>query len=180
MAFPINAIKIVGNAAGGASNAVTFGNLKNISIANAFRNIGAWFQTVGIGGRDFNGIVSSGGVSATGTVTLSASANADTVTINGVVFTEVASAPTNNQFVHGGTDTITAANLAAAINSSTTATIANNISATSAAAVVTVLSREMGTLGNLQTLAISAHGSVSGANLTGGTDGTVFFIAKGL
>lgn len=177
MAFPLTPIKITGIVGSGASG---LSNLGNVSIANAFRNIGRLFEDVGLGAKDFNGIIASGGVQASGTVTLSSSVSTDTVTINGTVFTEVASGATNNQFNHGASDTITAANLAAAINASTTPNIQNNVSATSALAVVTVLSKAQGTIGNFQTLAISAHGSVSAGTLAGGTDGTAFPLAKGL
>lgn len=115
-------------------------------------------------------LVATSAVAATGTVTLASSISGDTVTINGVVFTEVASGATNNQFNHGATDTITAANLASAINISTTANVNRVVSATSAAAIVTITSKVPGNIGNLGTLAISAHGSVSGATLTGGSE----------
>ena len=115
---------------------------------------------------------SSDAVQASGTVTLSSMVAADTVTVNGTVFTCVASGATNNQFNVGASDTITAANLAAAINSSTTAAFRNLVTASSSAAVVTVVSNPEGVLGNAITLAISAHGSVSGATLTGGVQAT--------
>jgi phage tail sheath gpL-like len=154
--------------------------LNNVSIANAFRNVGKWFEDVGIGTRTFNGYVMAGGVPASGTVTFTAIVATDTVTVNGTVFTAVASNPTNNQFVVGGSQAITAANFAAAVEASTTAIIANNVSASASGAVITLTSEETGTIGNLMTLAISAHGTVSGANMTGGTDGTVTELAKGI
>jgi hypothetical protein len=117
--------------------------------------------------------VFTNGVQATGTITLSSMVATDTVTINGVVFTCVASGATGNQYNVGGTDTITATNLAAAVNASTSAKIANAVRASSATNVVTITAMPAAAIGNLFTLAISAHGSVSGANLTGGTDGTV-------
>lgn len=179
MGSPIQQVKIIGKTTG-SSLCIPLQNLTNVSTANAFRNIGLWFEAVGIGTRTFNGLIQSVGVQATGTITLSSSVSTDTVTINGTVFTQVASGATGNQFNHGASDTITAANLAAAINASATAIIAYNVIATSSAAVVTITSRELGSVGNLMTLAISAHGSVSGANLTGGTDGTVIALAKGI
>lgn len=179
MGFPIQQVKIIGKTTG-SSLTIPLQNVNNVSVANAFRNIGSWFQAIGIGSRTFSGSVAVNGVLASGTVTLSSSVATDTVTINGTVFTEVASGATGNQFNHGSTDTITAANLAAAINASATAIVKNVVSATSAAAVVTITSKEQGTIGNLGTLAISAHGSVSGANLTGGTDGITNNLAKGI
>lgn len=109
-------------------------------------------------------------VVATGTVTLSSHVATNTVTVNGVVFTAVASGATGNQY-NVGTDTVTAANLAAAINASVTAKIQGYVTATSSGAVVTISAIRPGVLGNLTTIAISANGSVSGATLAGGTDG---------
>lgn len=110
-------------------------------------------------------------VKASGTITLSAHVATDTVTINGVVFTCVASGATGNQYNQGGSDTISATNLAAAINASVTAKVQGYVVASSSGAVVTVTANRPGVLGNMCTLAISAHGSASGATLAGGTDG---------
>lgn len=116
--------------------------------------------------------LSAGLVQATGTITLSSLVATDTVTVNGVVFTCVASGATGNQFNVGGTDTITATNLAVAINASSTAKVINVISAAAVAAIVTITAIQPGLQGNMNTIAISAHGSVSGSGfLTSGTDG---------
>lgn len=124
--------------------------------------------------------VSTALVQASGTITLSSMVATDTVTINGVVFTCVASGATGNQFNVGGTDTITATNLAAAINASVTANIANVVTATGVGPVVTVTAVQPGLAGNVNTLAISAHGSVSAARLASGSDGNQVAIAYGV
>lgn len=111
-------------------------------------------------------------VVATGTVTLSSHVATNTVTVNGVVFTAVASGATGNQY-NVGTDAVTAANLAAAINASVTAKVQGYVVATAASNVVTINAIRPGVLGNLTTIAISANGSVSGATLAGGTDGAL-------
>lgn len=103
-------------------------------------------------------------VKATGTITLSAHVAADTVTVNGVTLTA------DTDYAVGGTDTLTAVALAAAINANST--LDGMVVATSSGAVVTVTAISPGELGNAVTLAISAHGSVSGARMTGGTNGT--------
>jgi phage tail sheath gpL-like len=107
---------------------------------------------------------------AAGTVTLASHVATNTVTINGVVFTCVASGATGNQY-NVGTDTVTAANLAAAINASVTAKIAGYVTAVANGAVVTVTAVMPGLAANMFTLAISANGSVSGATLSGGDNG---------
>lgn len=106
---------------------------------------------------------------ASGTVTLSAHVAADTVTLGGTVLTAIASGATSSQYNIGADDTATAVNLAAAINANTT--INTMVEATSALGVVTVTALIAGAMGNQFTLAISAHGSVSGAKLTGGAVG---------
>ena len=118
---------------------------------------------------------SIGAVSATGTFTIAAgnlSAN-DTVTIGGVAFTAKASGATGNQFNIGGSATATATNCAAAVNASSSCL--GLVSASSALGVVTFTSIVPGIVGNQITLAKSAtNGSVSGANLTSGAEGTVY------
>ena len=111
-------------------------------------------------------------VRAFGTVTLASHVATNTVTINGVVFTAVVSGAVANQY-NVGTDTVTAANLAASINASVSAAIAGLVTATSVGPVVRGTAVTPGLLGNLVTLAISANGSVSGAFATGGTQGSV-------
>lgn len=108
-------------------------------------------------------------VRATGTITLSSHVATDTVTVNGITFTCVASGATGNQYNVGGSDTLTAVALAAALNANST--LDGMIVATSASAVVTITALDPGELGNAVTLAISAHGSVSAARMAGGTNG---------
>jgi hypothetical protein len=170
----------------GSSLVTKLAVLNNVSIANAFRNIAAWFDAVGIGARSFNGAVHAGGTPATNAVTFSSIANGDTVTLNGVVLTaETSGATGNNQFNIGGSDAQAAINLAALINSPTApAKILGVVYATVAnpgtGKVVTINSTEPGAIGNLYTLAISAHGSVTGATFASGADGTITLLAKGI
>jgi hypothetical protein len=111
------------------------------------------------------------GVAASGTITLNAVVAGNIVTVNGVAFTARAVAPAANEFLVGGSDTETAANLAAAINASVTAGIVGVLYASSAAAVVTVRASAPGTQGNAITLVATTavRYVVSGATLTGGT-----------
>lgn len=127
----------------------------------------------GIGGAEQMSIqVGLGGVKATGTFTLTTAIATDAISINGVTFTCVASGATGNQFNLGADDDGDAANLAAAINASVTALVANVVTATSAANVVTITAKRAGLLGNAITIA-SADATIvaSGARLTGGLDG---------
>lgn len=110
------------------------------------------------------------GVRATGTVTLSSHVATNTVTVNGIVFTCVASGATGNQYNVGGNDTATAVALAAAINANTT--LDGMVLAAAASGVVTLTALDPGELGNAVTLAISANGTVSGARMSGGTNGS--------
>jgi phage tail sheath gpL-like len=108
-------------------------------------------------------------VKATGTITLSSHVATNTVTVNGITFTCMASGATGNQYNVGADDTATAANLATALNANTT--LDGMIVATSALGVVTLTALMPGELGNAVTLAISANGSVSAARMSGGTNG---------
>lgn len=134
------------------------------------------------------------------TILLSAFVAADTVTVNSVVFTgkTTPAAGTREEFAIGTSDAITAANLCAAINNSLrvpgvvatvssatvtlnyigTLTVANSAHATVTSTITVVTSLIPGQLGNLCALAISAHGSVSGAVMTGGTEGTEVIFAN--
>ncbi len=57
-------------------------------------------------------------------------------------------------------------------------TLAASAHCTVAAKIIVITSVVSGAIGNLMTLAISAHGSVSGAALTGGTDGNFYAFFK--
>lgn len=110
-----------------------------------------------------------GAVAASGTFTLTSVIATDAVSINGVTFTAVASGAGANQFNVGVSDTLTAVNLAAAINASVSALVAGYVTASSALTVVTVSSTNYGIMGN-QTLIASADATIvaSGARLSGG------------
>lgn len=139
-----------------------------------------FFEALGIGNRQGSFTVqvdNNNDVAGSGTFTFSAHATAgDTVLVNGVTFTGVASGPTTNQFVVGTTATQTATNLAAAIAASATALVTGVATATSLAGVVTVSAVTAGLAGNSITIAKGTDSgsvnTVSGARLTGGTAAT--------
>lgn len=134
------------------------------------------------------------GASRRATVALSSFVSGDTVTINSVVFTGQTTPTAGNpqQFMIGSTDAITANNLMAAINNFTgsglsgitvtissatltlnfngTLTVANSAHATVTSTIAAITCLTPGTIGNLCTLAISAHGSA--VTPVGGTEGT--------
>jgi len=118
-----------------------------------------------------------GETAATATITSTGAATAtETVTINGVVFTAVASSPSANEFILHATVATQATNLANAINASTTAGVLN-VTASAAAGVVTLTCDIPGTVGNAMTLSESmSNVTVSGANFAGGaSDSDVTF-----
>jgi len=138
------------------------------------------------------------------TVLLSSFVDGDTVTVGGVVFTgkTTPDAGVREQFQIGLTDAVTAAalcdainrslklakeapNLVATVSSATVTlnyrgslTVTNSAHATVASKIVVITCPIPGQIGNLCTLAISAHGSVSAANLASGTEGTETIFAK--
>lgn len=108
---------------------------------------------------------------ASGTVTAASVLAADTVTINGVVFTAQAAEDIGAaEFSQGGTDTQTAASLVACINGSTDAAISGVVKASNSTGVVTITTLEGGEEQNDIALA-SSNGTrlaVSGETLSGG------------
>jgi phage tail sheath gpL-like len=133
-----------------------------------------------INGKDRNAklttVIDSGdAVQASGTVTVTGMAAAATVTVAGIVLTAVASGAVGPQFNIGASDTLTAVNLAAAINAQATAP---SVSATSALTVVTISAKAPGRVGNFIPLAISAGGSVSGSTLASGVDATTYSVTN--
>lgn len=100
---------------------------------------------------------------------------AETCTINGVAFTARASGAVANEFNIGGTVTITATNLAAAINASVTAGVVDVVFASSNAGVVTLYSKQAGKVGNAIVVADAlSNFTWAGAatKLAGGTQST--------
>lgn len=109
---------------------------------------------------------------ASGTITLASLADTNTITINGIAFTAVTTNATGPlQFNLMANDTQAAAQAVTAFNAHTT--LDGMVIATSSTTVITITALVPGELGNAVTTAISANGSVSGARLTGGTNGDV-------
>lgn len=106
-------------------------------------------QNMSAGGQNAAMNVKLGAVAASlaGTFTGAPTA-AETITINGVAFTARASGAVANEYNIGGTVTLTAAALAAAINASVTAGVVDVVFASSLAGVVTVTSKQAGKAGN--------------------------------
>lgn len=109
-------------------------------------------------------------------ITLNAVVATNAIVLNGTTLTCVNSGATSVQFNKGATDTLTAVNIAAAINStSAPAGIVGVFRATSSAAVVTVECISPGIIGN----SITATGTATRFSLTGagffagGLNGTV-------
>lgn len=136
-----------------------------------------FFQGLSGGARSatvkFGGVSSSANsvqASLNGTFTGAPTA-ADTITVNGVVFTARASGATGDEFNIGGTVSITAANFAAAVNASASAAASGVVSASSALGVVTLTCLIPGVIGNAITVAEScANFAFAGAatKLAGG------------
>ncbi len=119
---------------------------------------------------------------ATGTITLASCAAADTVTVNGKVYTAVAGTAADYiKFSIDGNDTADAAALAAAINARENAPASNaSVVATSALGVVTITAKTEGTGGNAITLlssngtraAVTGSGTLTSGSGTGGVKST--------
>jgi hypothetical protein len=118
------------------------------------------------------------GVAASGTITLSGVGSAnDTILVNGVTFTAVASGATGNQWNVGASAAASATNMAAAIAASASALVSGHVTASdNGAGVVTISSLYKGVYGNSVTIAKGTDAgtvmTVSGARLTGGAAAT--------
>lgn len=117
---------------------------------------------------------------ASGYITLSSFVQPDTITINGVAFTGVATPSGVTEFAIGASDAATATNAALVLEQSTNAVISGVIEAIAESNRIDIISEVPGNIGNAITIAISAHGSVTGARLTGGTEGTSLSIQHGI
>lgn len=110
--------------------------------------------------------------SKTGTFTGVSTAN-DTITINGVAFTAKTSGASGNQWNITASATLEAAAVAAAINASATAGIADVVYAEAASGVLTIKSKQAGKVGNAIVLSESCNNFTWAATaLTGGTQAT--------
>lgn len=163
------------------SNA-TYVQTKLLPIAGnssvVYKGLDDFFEELNVGAYRSNINVMTNGVYATGTATFASVVATNTIVIGGVTLTAVNSAPTAVQFLVGATDTITAANLAKAINALSTLNCV--VSANSSGAVVTINCLVPGTIGNLVTLSAGGGTITVGATLTGGTDGNIGTMAHGL
>jgi hypothetical protein len=115
-----------------------------------------------------------GGIKATGTITLTTNPVAnDTVIVNGVTFTFVATASATGQVAIGASATATRNSLLTALQASANPLVNAAVFASSSTNAITVTFKTSGTAGNAYTLAKTGTGvTVSGATLTGGTAGT--------
>lgn len=139
--------------------------------------VARFFEAAAGGLRSCKFDVFANGVAATGTITFSGTGAAnDTILVNGVTFTAKTSGATGNQWNVGASATASAANLAAAINASATALVSDHVTASAASGVVTITSKFNSVAGNAVTIAEGVDAgsvmAVSGARLTGGTNGT--------
>lgn len=125
---------------------------------------------------DITGTVSIVDLRASGTITVGTAAAGDTVSVDGQVFTLVAegtavAAHDYTKVVIGADADATAAALADAINRWEANRAAPEVSASAAAAVVTLTARAEGTGGNSVALAEAGTSfTVSGETLAGGSD----------
>jgi hypothetical protein len=129
------------------------------------------FATVIWNGFQFvvTSLTSGAGVEAFGTITLGSNPSpGDTVTINGLSIQFVASAPTGNQVLIGGTNLLTATNLNTFLVNSTSPNLLSQTYSVSGD-VVTVTYDQVGTVGDAITLAKSSTAiTLSGSTLSGG------------
>ena len=114
--------------------------------------------------------IEAGGTEARGYADLNAVVATNTIAINGVTFTAVASGATNVQFNVGPDDTATAKNIADAVNASASASLVGLVRAKAVGTRVYFYAVKPGTAANSYALTGTVtRFTVSGATLTGGT-----------
>jgi hypothetical protein len=133
----------------------------NLKFANRILRL---FRGIAGGIRQAQVDVLAGATQASGTLTLASVVSTNTCVVGLVTYTA------DTDFAVGASDTITAANLAAAINAD--ANQAGIVTATSANAIVTVKALPAGKIGNTIILTGSANITASGAHLASGANGT--------
>lgn len=135
----------------------------NLVIPVEGRDFGRWLQLL-------LGNPVSAGVAATGDITFTANPSAShTITINGVVWTFVASGATGTQTNIGGSLAATLTQLATDLNASVNASITPATYSNGGGTKLNIVHDAVGGGGNSFTLASSnANGVVSGATLSGG------------
>lgn len=155
-----------------------FGNIKNVSIANAFRNIGSHFQGVAVGSISEFVTLNSGPTKGTGTITIATGnmSDADTITINSVVLTAKTTPTTAGQFKIGSSALLTAINLNALINSYSllAGTVTSSYAKSSTSGVLTITAAGNGTAGNYTWSQSGSNVTLSPASaMSGGASGPV-------
>lgn len=164
------------------NNMVGFAAQQGGPSAWFYRKLETLIGQLGLGTFSSNMKVVPNLVAASGTITFSALANNDTVTVNGRIYTAKTSGASGaQQFNLGADDTAAAVNFCVALNADTNTSVFRVVTGTSALGVNTITCSVPGNIGNACTIAISAHGSVSGSGrLSGGTEGTTATYVHGL
>lgn len=152
-----------------------------VQLQNYFKALAGGYRNAGV----LMSVGDTGGTAATGTLTNTGQPTAaQTVTINGVVFTVVAlgAGALNNQFALGASAAATYLNLVNAINASTTPGIRYFVSAVqTSGTVVTITSNAKGLSANAIGLSTTCTNlTASAANLASGTEPTFTTYQLGL
>jgi hypothetical protein len=155
-----------------------FGNINNVAIANAFRNIGKHFEGVAVGAITEAVTLNSGPTYSSGTITIASGnmSDADTITINSVVLTAKTSPSGQAQFKVGSTALQTGINLRNCINANTSllGIVRASYAKSSTSAVVTVTALSAGTGGNYAWSQSGSNVTLAGASaMSGGTNGPI-------
>lgn len=155
-----------------------FANISNVSIANAFRNMGKHFEGVAIGAITEAVTINSGPTYASGTISIATGnmSDADTITINSVVLTAKTTPTTSAMFKVGSTALQTAINLRNCINGLSTLNtlVRATYAKSSTTGVVTVTALGAGTSGNYAWSQSGSNVTLAGTTaMSGGTNGPI-------
>jgi hypothetical protein len=152
----------------------------NVDAPWTLRKFETFFGRAAQGASNTNTVYALNPVVATGTFTITSTGptNNETCTIANVTFTAKTSGATGNQFNINASPTVVAANIAAAVNASSS--LSGILTATSAAGVVTFSIVVPGALGNGIQLSAGNLANTVAAAFANGSDGTLSTISLGL
>ncbi len=154
---------------------VRVGTLGDISATESTGVVTVTTDVAGTGGNAITLVSSDARLTVTGAGFLTGGAVADTVTINGLVYTAVAGVKADNtEFSIDSTDTATATDLAASVTADVRVGVIGDVIAESTAAVVNLTQTLGGAAGNATGLSSSDGTRLAIVAFAGGTDGPVF------
>ena len=156
------------------------GLVSDLTATNSSGVVTIVSTALGVGGNAVALSSSDGGTLAVSAANLTGGVDADTVTVNGLVYTAVAGARANDtEFSTDTSNNATATDLAAAITADVRSGTSGDVTASETSAVVTCTTDVAGTAGDAITIVSSDGGTLAvtgSGNFTSGVDADTFTV----